>query len=175
MRNTLIAVSGSNEGDPRLTREVLGAAEEVGRQIALAGCVLLCGGLGGVMEAAARGAKEAGGLTVGILPFGRQKANPFIDIPLATGIGYARNSILVSSCDAMIVVCGRWGTLNELAFAMGIDKPVVVLAGSNGVADLWSRQDVRRVFRRVPELAATPAEAVGRAVALAKEADSEPV
>lgn len=101
-------------------------AEEVGREIAGRKAVLICGGLGGVMEAAAKGAKEAGGITVGILPgTDKNSANPYIDIPIATGIGEARNIIVVLSGDAVIAVGGELGTLSELAFALKNKRPVV--------------------------------------------------
>lgn len=101
---------------------------EIGRCIAEAGAIMLCGGLGGMMRAAAEGAKTAGGLTVGILPGSdRNSANSFIDVAIPTGLGPFRNALLVSSCDAVIAVHGAYGTLSEIAFALRIGIPVVGL------------------------------------------------
>lgn len=105
-------------------------AEEVGRSIAQAGAVLVCGGLGGVMEAAAKGVREAGGVTIGILPgHERSAANPHIDYVLTTGMGHARNLAVVSSGDAVIAIGGGYGTLAEIGLAAKIRRPVVILAG----------------------------------------------
>jgi len=105
-------------------------AEEVGRLVAREGATLVCGGLGGVMEASARGAKEAGGVTIGILPgHDRAEANPYIDHALTTGMGHARNLAVVSSGDAVIAVGGRYGTLSEIGLAAKIGRPVVIVAG----------------------------------------------
>jgi uncharacterized protein (TIGR00725 family) len=118
---TQIAVIGS--GAENETR-----AEEVGRLLAEAGCVVVCGGLGEVMAAAARGAKSAGGTTIGILPSeSRAGANEWIDYAIATGVGHARNLAVVASGDAVIAVGGRWGTLAEIGFARVLGRPVVVL------------------------------------------------
>jgi len=103
-------------------------AEEVGRRLAERGAVLVCGGLGGVMEAAAKGAKSAGGLTVGILPGERfGDANPYIDIPIVTDLGQARNALVVHSSQALIAVAGGYGTLSEIAIGLKLGKPVVSL------------------------------------------------
>jgi hypothetical protein len=100
----------------------------VGREIARAGAVLVCGGLGGVMEAAARGAREAGGLAVGILPGASARdANPYIDLAIVTDMGHARNVILVRSSDAVIAVSGGYGTLSEIAIARKIGIPCIGL------------------------------------------------
>ena len=108
--------------------EVAAIAYEVGREIARQGAVLLCGGLGGVMEAAARGAHEAGGLTVGILPGPDAKAaNPYVDIKIVTDMGQARNIVLVRSCHAVIAVSGQYGTLSEIAFALKTGIPCIGL------------------------------------------------
>lgn len=103
-------------------------ALELGKEIACRKAVLVCGGLGGVMEAAAKGAKEAGGITVGILPgTDKHAANPFIDITVTTGMGEGRNLIVALSADAVIAVGGALGTLSELAFALKHKKPVIGL------------------------------------------------
>jgi uncharacterized protein (TIGR00725 family) len=105
-------------------------AEEVGRLVAREGATLVCGGMGGVMEAAARGAKEAGGTTIGILPgHDRAAANPYLDHVLTTGMGHARNLAVVSSGDAAIAIGGGYGTLSEIGLAAKIGRPVVILAG----------------------------------------------
>ena len=101
-------------------------AEEAGRLIAESGAVLVCGGLGGAMEAASRGAHNAGGTVVGILPgFSAADANPYVDIPIVTGISHARNAINVLTCDAVIAIHGEFGTLSEIALALKCGKPVV--------------------------------------------------
>ena len=103
-------------------------AERVGSLIARAGAVLLCGGLAGGMEAAARGAAGSGGLTIGILPGpDATAANRFIRIPLASGLGEARNAVLVRSADVVIAIGGEWGTLSEIALARKIGRPVILL------------------------------------------------
>jgi hypothetical protein len=131
-------------------------AEEVGRLLAERGCVVVCGGLGEVMEAAARGAKDAGGTTLGILPGESPRdANPWIDYAVATGTGHARNLAVVASCEAAVAVGGRWGTLAEVAFARVLGRPVVVVGPGPGAEGEGI------------EHADTPAEAVDRALALA--------
>jgi uncharacterized protein (TIGR00725 family) len=103
-------------------------AEEVGKLIAMYGHTLICGGLGGVMEAAAKGARGAGGTTVGILPQAeRHAANPHIDIPIATGFGEGRNLVIIRTADILIAVAGEYGTLSEIAFALKMGKQVIGL------------------------------------------------
>jgi len=103
-------------------------AEAVGRALAEAGAILICGGRGGVMAAACRGAKSAGGLTIGVLPGdSATEANPYVDIPIVTGIGEARNIIIVRTAHAVIAVGGEFGTLSEIAFALKLGRPVVGL------------------------------------------------
>jgi len=115
-------------GNGACPEEVKDLAAEVGREIAQRGGILVCGGLGGVMEGAARGAKERGGLTVGILPGeSPSQANSFIDIPIATGLGYARNIIVVRSSEVLIAIHGQYGTLSEIAFALQLKVPIVGL------------------------------------------------
>jgi uncharacterized protein (TIGR00725 family) len=135
----VIGSGGENEG----------RAEEIGRLLGARGVTVVTGGLGEVMAAAARGAKSAGGTTIGILPGEtRTEASPWIDHVVVTGIGHARNLAVVASGDAVIAVGGRWGTLAEIGFARVLGRPVVVLepgweVGEDGV-----------------ERAATPAQAV---------------
>ena len=123
-RKPIIGVIGSSECSPQVAR----IAEEVGRRIAEGGGILVCGGLGGVMQAAAMGAKQAGGQTIGILPDdSAETANPYIDFPIATGMGYARNVIIIKTADALIAVEGKYGTLSEVAYALIYDKPIISL------------------------------------------------
>lgn len=122
MRKRCISIIGAGDADPEDVR----IAEDVGREIAANNAILICGGLGGVMYHAAKGAKEKGGLTIGILPGDdRDNANPFIDIPIVTGLGYARNVIVAYSGEAIIAVGGRLGTLSEIAFALIKERPVI--------------------------------------------------
>jgi uncharacterized protein (TIGR00725 family) len=103
-------------------------AEEVGRLLAERGCTVVCGGLGEVMAAAARGAKSAGGTTIGILPgTSRAEANEWIDHAVVTGLGHARNAVVAASGDAVIAVGGSYGTLTEIGFARTFGRPVVIL------------------------------------------------
>lgn len=149
-----IGVCGAGSADPDLRR----LAEEVGAAIARRGAVLVCGGLGGVMAAAARGAAAIGGLTVGVLP-GTEwtDANPWIALPLPTGLGEARNALVVRFSDAVIAIGGEWGTLSEVALAMRTNVPVVLLAPTLA-AELGL------------ETAADPEDAVARALARAEAA-----
>jgi uncharacterized protein (TIGR00725 family) len=106
------------------------AAEAVGRGLAAAGAVVVCGGLGGVMEAACRGAKAGGGTTVGILPGTRRSdANRYVDVALPTGLGEMRNALVVRAADGLVAVGGEFGTLSEIALALKAGKPVVALGG----------------------------------------------
>jgi uncharacterized protein (TIGR00725 family) len=115
-------------GAAKCSAETAVMARLVGRCIAEEGAALICGGLGGVMKAAARGAKEAGGVTVGILPGTSEKdANPYIDIPILTGLGHARNVLVVQSSHAVIAVKGSYGTLSEISIALKSNIPVVGL------------------------------------------------
>jgi uncharacterized protein (TIGR00725 family) len=119
-----VAVVGAGEA----SEEEIAAAEEVGRLLAERGAVLVCGGLGGVMEAACRGAKEGGGTTVGILPgHDRAAANAYVDVAIATGLGEARNALVVRAADVLIAVGGGWGTLSEIALALKTGTRVVGL------------------------------------------------
>ena len=121
-RKAQIAVIGDNK--PSL--EIVHWAEEVGRLVAQNEGVIICGGLGGVMAAAARGAAQAGGLTIGILPsYDATTANDSIGVTIATGLGHARNMLVVSSGDAVIALPGAYGTLSEVALALTIGKPVI--------------------------------------------------
>jgi uncharacterized protein (TIGR00725 family) len=119
-----VAVVGSGEA----TGELYDAAREVGRLVAERGGVVVCGGLGGVMEAAARGATERGGVAIGVLPDeDRERANPFLSYSVATGMGQARNLAVACSADVVIAVGGEYGTLSEIGLALKVGRPVVAL------------------------------------------------
>jgi uncharacterized protein (TIGR00725 family) len=146
-----VAVIGSG-------REHEARAEQVGRLLAERGCTVVTGGLGEVMEAAARGAKSAGGTTIGILPGqSRHDANIWIDHGVATGVGHARNLAVVASGDAVIAVGGRWGTLAEIGFAHVLGRPVVILEPG------WPLEGVLRAGspEEAVELALSRLEAAG--------------
>jgi len=122
-RIRIAVIGGSRPG-----RQALDTALEVGRLVARSGAVVVCGGLGGVMEAASRGAREEGGLVVGILPGNSPAdANPWVDLPIATGLGYTRNALVVMNADAIIAVDGEYGTLSEIAHGLIQGKKVVGL------------------------------------------------
>jgi hypothetical protein len=115
-------------GGSRAEHESLEAAFRVGQLIAEKGAILVCGGLSGVMEAASRGAKQAGGLTIGILPGSSpQDANPYVDIAVATGLGYSRNSLVAMNSDVLIAVAGEYGTLTEIAYGRIYGKKIIGL------------------------------------------------
>jgi len=144
-----VAVIGAGAATP----ELLTVAREVGRELAAAGAVLICGGLGGVMAAAAQGAREAGGVSLGVLPGpDRREANPFLTFALPTNLGHARNIIIAHAADALIAVGGGYGTISEAAIGLKLGKPVIAL-----LAD-WDLPGLRR--------AATPAAAVQAALGL---------
>ena len=120
----IIAVIGASEP----TADIAGLAQQVGEELARRGVMLVCGGLGGVMEAACKGAKSAGGTTIGIIPGSDPKAaNPWVDIPICTGLSYARNVIIVKTGRAAIAVGGAYGTLSEIGHALGDGIPVIGL------------------------------------------------
>lgn len=118
----IIAIVGAG----KCSKKLRDRAAEVGKYVAEQGGVVVCGGLGGIMEGAARGAKEAGGLTIGILPTeNKEDANEYIDIVIPTGFGEARNIIVVRTADAVVAFPGKYGTLSEMAFALHAKKPVI--------------------------------------------------
>ena len=124
MRGPFIGIIGAGACDSSLEE----LATEVGREVARREAVLICGGLGGGMTAAAKGAKEVGGITIGILPGGATSdANVYIDYPIATNMGQARNAVIVQTADVLIGVDGSYGTLSEIAMALKIGKPVIVI------------------------------------------------
>ncbi len=147
----IVAVVGASDCSGRPHQVEM--AEAVGHALAEAGAILICGGRGGVMAAACRGAKSAGGLTIGVLPGdSAAEANPYVDIPIVTGMGEARNIIIVRTAHAVIAVGGEFGTLSEIAFALKLGRPVVGLG-------TW---ELSRQGRLVQDIlvASTPEEAV---------------
>ncbi len=146
-----VAIIGASRCDEKIER----IAFEVGKLIAEKKAILVCGGLGGVMEAACRGAKAAGGLTVGILPTGKKTdANPYVDIAIPTGMGEARNALVVKAADAIIAISGEFGTLSEIGLALKMGKPVVGL-------ETWELSKEGKVSGAIV-VAKTPFEAVER-------------
>ena len=143
-------------GAAACTAKLAKLAHEVGTLIAQRGGVLICGGMGGVMEAACRGAHAAGGLTVGILPGGSAgEGNKFVIIPILTGMGYARNAVVVRTCQAVIAIGGRYGTLSEIAYTAQFNIPIIGLS-------TWK---IRAPIKHVK----TPEEAIKLAFKLAIE------
>lgn len=128
-------------------------AERVGNAIARRGGVLICGGLGGVMEASARGAKAAGGLTIGVLPGeNADDSNEHIDVPIATGMGHARNVINVRAADAVIGVGGSYGTVSEIALALKMGIPVVAVSPPLDSADIVKASSPEEAVEKAFEL-----------------------
>ncbi len=155
-KKTAIAVIGGEQPSSQEAK----LAEEVGRKLAKQGAILVCGGLGGVMEAACRGAQSEGGLTIGILPGdSRRAANPYVQIPIVTGIGYARNIVVVKSAQAVIAIGGSYGTLSEISHALQSGIPVIGL-------NTWSLSRNGQQDNSII-LAQNPTEAVDRALNLA--------
>ncbi|MFF9221666.1 TIGR00725 family protein [Streptomyces viridosporus] len=125
-RAPYVAVVGPEDATPFEVE----TAQRLGRLLAQQHCIVICGGLGGVMEAVCRGAQSEGGITVGLLPGGsRAKGNAFLSVALPTGLGELRNGLVVRSADAVIVVGGSWGTLSEMALAVRTSKPTIVISG----------------------------------------------
>ena len=122
IKRKIIAVIGGAEA----SEKHLKIAEQVGRLIAERNAILVTGGMGGIMSAASKGAKEANGLVIGILPTAnKESANPYVDIPIVTGLNQARNFIIARTCDCAIAVNGRFGTLSEIAYCLMYDIPVI--------------------------------------------------
>jgi len=153
---------GAPDGDPELLRD----AEAVGRGIAEAGAVLVCGGLTGVMEAASRGASEADGTVLGVLPtLSLADANPYVSYAVATGIGEARNLAVVASAHAVIAVGGAWGTLSEIAYARKLGRPVIAMRS-------WTLRNRADTDLGIVEVE-TPDEAVRAALTAAPDATTQ--
>ena len=148
-------------GDSACSAEEARLAETVGALLAQRGDTIVCGGLGGVMEAVCKGAKSEGGLTVGILPGGEaDMANPWVDIPVVTGMGEARNIVVVKSAQAVIAIGGGYGTLSEIAYALKNGTPVIGL-------NTWSLYRNGREDDSIIRVQSA-AEAVDKAISLAK-------
>ncbi|MBN2517819.1 MAG: TIGR00725 family protein [Candidatus Altiarchaeota archaeon] len=150
-------------GSERADEEALKVAQEVGRGIAEKGAILICGGRRGVMEAAAKGCREAMGISIGILPsLDKSEGNEYLDIVIPTSMGYGRNILVASASDVVIAVDGHYGTLSEAAFALNYGRPVVVIVGTGGTADFLAGgpYDVHE--------ATDAKEAVDKAIRLAK-------
>jgi uncharacterized protein (TIGR00725 family) len=153
-RPARIGVIGGRDAEPAL----LTAAEDVGRALGERGAVLVCGGMGGIMEAAARGCVQAGGITVGILPTeSAADANAYVTIPVVTGMNEGRNIIVVRTSDAVIAIGGSYGTLSEIALALRLNVPIFGLH-TWGLRQPGSAADELRLHR-----VSTPQEAVERA------------
>jgi uncharacterized protein (TIGR00725 family) len=152
-KKKFIAVIGGSKCSPQEAE----LAEEVGRELARQGAVLVCGGLGGIMAAACKGASSEGGVTIGILPGGsRQAANPYVQIPIVTNLGEARNVIVVKSAEAVIAIGGGYGTLSEIGHALRNGIPVVGL-------NTWSLSRNDQSDNSII-LAQDPVEAVNKAI-----------
>ena len=154
--NKFIAVIGGSQPSAKETR----LAEAVGHELAKQGAIVVCGGLGGVMEATCKGASSEGGVTVGILPGdSRESANPYVQIPIVTGMGYARNVAVVKSAQAVIAIGGSYGTLSEISYALANGIPVIGLK-------TWSLSKNGRQDNSIT-VVQSPAEAVSKALSLA--------
>ena len=161
-KKILIAVIGGSNSSPQDNR----IAEEVGREIARQGAVLVCGGLGGIMEAACKGASDEGGLTIGVLPGdNRAAANPYVQIPIVTGIGYARNVAVAKSGQAVIAIDGSYGTLSEIGHALQSGIPVIGL-------NTWSLSIAGQVDNAIIP-SDNPKDAVNKAIELINNQYSE--
>jgi uncharacterized protein (TIGR00725 family) len=148
----IIAVCGP--GAPDAGPRALADAEAAGRAIAQAGATLICGGLGGAMEAACRGAVQAGGVTVGLLPGeDHRAANRWVTVPLATGVGELRNGLIVRAAQAVVAIHGGWGTLSEVALARKIGRPVVAVGDWDSLAEVERAPDGASAASRAVELA----------------------
>lgn len=153
-----IAVIGGSQA----SRKEIRLAEEVGSELAKKGATLVCGGLGGVMEAACRGAGSEGGTTIGILPGeNRREANSYVQIPIVTGMGYARNVAVVKSAQAVIAIGGSYGTLSEIGHALQSGIPVIGL-------ETWSLLKNGKLYSSIIP-AENPAEAVEKALELIED------
>ena len=154
-RPPLISVIGTSTPPP----DIYDLAVETGRLLARAGCIVVCGGRGGVMEGVCRGASEEGGTSVGLLPGGMEEANPYVTIAIPTGLGEVRNFAVASAGEAVISIGGAYGTLSEIGFALRTGKPVVALrswqiseedGSDNPMIQAWSPEEaVRAALERI--------------------------
>ena len=144
-----VAVIGAGKCD----QNIYELARSAGRALAQAGYRVICGGLGGVMEAACRGVREGGGMSIGILPGDdTQQANAYVDIPVATGMGIGRNIIIVRSADVVLAVAGSFGTLSEIAYALQLGKPVIGLQTWNISEKILKVSDVEQALSAIAGL-----------------------
>lgn len=167
-RAPFIAVIG--DGDPHgpEAHRLLDWAEEIGQILGRAGATVITGGLGGVMHAASRGATSVGGVTIGILPGADpDEANEYVTIPIATGLGVARNLVVVTSADAVVAVGGRHGTLSEIGLALRMGRHVVALSS-------WRIESEQRLGGPRVHRARDPREAAELGLRLAKEGPVQP-
>lgn len=148
MKKIIVGVIGGSEAN----KKIVELAYEIGKEIAKHNYILVCGGMSGVMEAACKGAKDVGGLTIGILP-GKEKneANPYVDIPIVTAMSHARNAIIVRTADVLIAIGGKYGTLSEIGLAKVIDKPVIGL-GSWDIPGVIKVKTVAEVVKEVKKI-----------------------
>ncbi|MBU0985569.1 MAG: TIGR00725 family protein [candidate division Zixibacteria bacterium] len=149
-RQPVIAIIGAS----KCSKKLRDMASVVGQYVAENGGVVVCGGMGGIMEGAAKGAKEGGGVTIGILPtLDRNDANEFIDFVLPTGFGEARNIIVVRAADAVVAFPGKFGTLSEMAFALQAKKPVISISAWKLGDDIIQMDDPLEAAQKAMELA----------------------
>jgi len=156
----LISVIGSDKSDKNLSKYALDTAEEIGRLIAENNSILICGGRGGIMEAACKGAKEKNGISVGILPKSKKEANKYIDIAIVSGLGNLRNSLIVNTSDAVVAIAGRSGTLNEISYTMLYQKPLILMKGTGGIVDLFCNEKKLMDYMKNYYVANSPKEAM---------------
>ena len=145
----------------------------MGRIIAKKDGVLVCGGRGGIMKAACKGAKKENGTTVGLLPFNKKESNDYVDIPIETGLGNRRNFLVANSGDAVIAIGGRWGTLNEITFSIIFKKPLILIKGTGGIVDKVIKGDLIKEINTNYCIVESAEEAVEKAFELIKNEKSK--
>lgn len=144
----IIGIIGGSSIDAVLYKE----AVLIGEAIASFKLPVLCGGGGGVMEAVSKGVKKKGGLTVGILPHSKREANEYIDIPISTGIGFARNAVIVNSSDIIIAIDGKFGTLSEIGFALQFEKPLIAYKCQHSAhLNLRTAEEIEQIIEFIKE------------------------
>ena len=167
---TVISVCGSDGDDERLSSYAIETAEKVGRLIAESGAVVVCGGHSGIMEAVCKGAKDCGGVTVAILPESNKDfANQFVDVGIPTGLGFIRNYLVSNVGDAVIAINGRWGTLNEISYAMITEKPLILIKGTGGVVDEIVAGNIMQNVESVYHVVDSADEAVEKALSISSK------
>ena len=154
-RKILISVVGSRKNGSKTDK----LAYKVGKMVAETGAVLLCGGLAGVMHAAAQGAQEAGGLTIGLLPgCDKKAANPYIDIPITTSIGFARNAIVACAADIIVALPGSYGTNSEICYGLVYKRPVIDLGGwkIKGMIKVKNFKEAEKILKKLVQKIPNP-------------------